>query len=469
MLHDLRKVLPSFAESDRLLKHFMQKQTQSGCARAKTAVTAVLQLKAVLHAAPLLAAALTANGHEPPANPLLQQIVSNLTSPELAELAERIDAVVDEKAAFCKRASHRMLEALFAVKSGVSSFLDVTRTTLDESTMDMHRLVASYSESLGLTDLRLDYTDRRGYHFKLPASQKHIAEANGFIRIASQAKKTVACSTEQLAQLNSRCKDMISQILLSTEAELEKLQDEVRNRLHVIFSVGESIALADMLGSFATYIRQSGSAFARPLMGEGCGLTLKKGRHPLLEAQGDTVVANSVNLQHATHFQLVSGPNMSGKSTYLRQTALAVLLAHIGCHVPAEAATVPVLHRVLTRIGASDSLESNGSTFACEMRETTYVLRNLGKPSLVLVDELGRGTSNRDGSSLAWAIAEALALTPGTFTLFATHYLQLANLRNLYPSHVRNLVLDVEHSQSRLHFTYTVKVNRTTLTARPST
>ena len=130
---------------------------------------------------------------------------------------------------------------------------------------------------------------------------------------------------------------------------------------------------------------------------------------------------------------------------------------------------VPLLRRVFTRIGSTDCLESCTSTFASEMRETTYVLRNLGKPSLVLVDELGRGTSNRDGSSLAWAIAEALALTPGTFTLFATHYLQLANLRNLYPSHVRNLVLDVEHSQSRLHFTYTVKVNRTTLTARPST
>ena len=160
-----------------------------------------------------------------------------------------------------------------------------------------------------------------------------------------------------------------------------------------------------------------------------------------------------------------------------RQTALVVLLAHIGCHVPADAATVPLLRRVFTRIGASDALESQGSTFACEMRETTYVLRNLGEPALVIVDELGRGTSNSDGASLGFAIAEQvgdsprppiamrlvrcyidvnldlmlssrwylvelvaqLALSPKTFTLFATHYLWLANLRNLYPQHVRLL------------------------------
>ena len=97
---------------------------------------------------------------------------------------------------------------------------------------------------------------------------------------------------------------------------------------------------------------------------------------------------------------------MAGKSIYLRQTALVVLMAHIGCHVPAEVATIPMLERVFTRIGASDSIEANGSTFACEMREASYILHHLGKPALVLVDELGRGTSNRDGSSLAWAIAE---------------------------------------------------------------
>lgn len=313
-------------------------------------------------------------------------------------------------------------------------------------------------------------------------------------------------------------------------AQLSKLQDQVRERLHVIFTVGESVALLDMLASFATYAQASGAPYARPLMGDGCGLTLKACRHPILEASGDVcVVANSVNIQHATNFQesaaaiqtksdssthdhprgsatltrnnlrktcrpldatsracpcssscfssccvraapapqLITGPNMSGKSTYLRQTALTVLLAHIGCHVPAEVATVPLLHRVLTRIGMSDSLETNSSTFTCEMRETSYILKSLGRPCLVIVDELGRGTSNREGVSIAWAVAEALLLQPNTFTLFATHYLQLSNLRNLYPEHVRNLVLQVEHDEKRLKFTHTCARVKSSLVSSP--
>ena len=173
----------------------------------------------------------------------------------------------------------------------------------------------------------------------------------------------------------------------------------------------------------------------------------------MLERFGNvTVVPNDVCISHSTNLQIVTGPNMAGKSTYLRQTALIVLMAHVGCHVPAEAATVPLLRRVFTRIQTGDSMQTHGSTFACEMRETTYILRNLGPPALVLVDELGRGTSNRDGASLAWAIAEELARHPHTFTLFATHYLQLANLRNLYPERVRTLVLGVDLADDGLRF-----------------
>ena len=215
--------------------------------------TQVLQLKAVLRTAPLLGAALTSSGHELPQNELLKAIVDNLTSPELTELASHIDTVIDEDASFARKTSQRMLECLFAVRPKVCSFLDVTRQTLGDSTRDMDSLVASYADSLGLTDMKLVYTERRGYHLTLPASQREIVERNGFIRIASHAKRTVACSTEQLAQLNNRCKEMIGQILMSTERELTKLQDSIRQRLHVIFAVGESIALLDTLIAY-TYL-----------------------------------------------------------------------------------------------------------------------------------------------------------------------------------------------------------------------
>ena len=233
---------------------------------------------------------------------------------------ELIGETIEEDATFCKRNSQRMLECIFAVKEKVCSFLDVTRQTLHDSTADMDALVASYTEKLALTDLKLAYTDRRGYHLTLPAGQRSVVEKNGFIRIASNAKRTVACSTEQLAQLSTRCKDMITQILVSTEKVLAKLQDAIRQRLHLIFAVGESVALLDMLRAFTTFVQSSGASYVRPKMGEGAPLVLKQCRHPLLEAQGETSVRpNDVAITHATNLQLVTGPNMAGKSPYLRQ------------------------------------------------------------------------------------------------------------------------------------------------------
>jgi len=195
VLQDVRKVLPAFAESDRVIRHFMQASSQTGCARAKVAISSVLRLKATLRAAPVLAAALTSNDEDPPRNELLERIVANLRTPELAEMEELIGAVIDDQACFSKKTSQRMLECLFAVRSKVCSFLDVQLATLEESYKDMEDLVAQYVEEFGLSELKLNYTDRRGYHLTLPASQREVVEANGFIRIASNAKKTVACST----------------------------------------------------------------------------------------------------------------------------------------------------------------------------------------------------------------------------------------------------------------------------------
>lgn len=390
-LHDVRRVLPHFADSDKLLKHFTVPSKATGCARAKQSINAVLQLKTVLRAAPLLAAALTSNGQDaadpdglgPLQNELLCKICENLSSSDLEELDGLISLVIDEDAMYAKRPAARVLESLFAVRPEVNAFLGVARQTLTASVQEMERLVQGYAEELGVDDMRLVYSDRRGYHCTVPASAKERLEQPGasshrFIRIASQAKKTVACSTDALSQLSLRCKEMIGQLLMHTEKELKGLEEEVRRRLHVAFTVGESVALLDMLQSFATFTQRSGYAYARPKMASGAMLVLKESRHPLLEAIGEgELISNDVVISHSSHFQLITGPNMSGKSTYLRQVALIVLLAHMGCHVPAEAATIPLLQRVFTRIGASDSIEQSGSTFACEMRETTYILRSL--------------------------------------------------------------------------------------------
>lgn len=284
-----------------------------------------------------------------------------------------------------------------------------------------------------------------------------ISSAGQITQLTS--KKTISCTSEPLSQLNTRCMETIGQILVGTEQELRALIQKIQEQVHILFQVCESVAFLDMMASFATFVRMSGDTFVRPRLDESpsASLVLKQARHPILERVAEhSLIANDVYATPAANLLLVTGPNMAGKSTYLRQTALVCLLAHVGCLVPARGANMPLLERIFTRIGSSDNLESCTSTFANEMRESTYILRSLGQPALILVDELGRGTSNRDGASLAWAVAEELLSTPRTFTLFATHYLNLANLKNLYPN-VRCLMLEVEPSQSRLRFMYRVQ------------
>jgi DNA mismatch repair ATPase MutS len=386
-------------------------------------------------------------------------VLQNLRAPELAQLLQWIDEIVEVDAVFDRRSSQRLLQCLFSVKPGVKTTLDLCRQTLGESTQEMERLLQGYHAALSLTELRLNYNGRRGYHFVLPASQRRLAEENGFIQMQTFSKKSISCTTESLSQLNLRCREMIGQILLTTEQEMAGLVEKIQQQVHVLFQVSESVALLDMMVAFGAHVKLAGGDWARPHMDgtASASLVLKQARHPILDRFGEhSLVANDVYATPASNFALITGPNMAGKSTYLRMTALVCLMAHVGCLVPASQANLPLLSRVFTRIASSDCLESCTSTFAGEMRETTYVLRNLGPPALVLVDELGRGTSNRDGASLAWAVAEELLSAPRTFTFFATHYLHLANLKNLYPN-VRTLMMAVEPTASRLRFMYHVQ------------
>lgn len=317
-----------------------------------------------------------------------------------------------------------------------------------------------YRREGSMLQLKLNYSQRRGYHFTLPAADRHLAVEHKFIHIQQMSKKTVGCSTEKLSQINSRCRDVIQKILACTTKLIGELVEDLQKKLHVLFQLSESVALLDMLASFATYVRESGSAFVRPTIGESDELVLKASRHPLLERLGEhSAVPNDVFMTPACNTQLITGPNMAGKSTYLRQVALVCLMAHIGCPVPAEEAEIPLLQRVFTRISTSDSLQAGASSFVSEMREASYILHNLRNDAaaLVLFDELGRGTSNRDGASLAWAIIEYVQQFPRTVTLFASHYLQLANLHQLYPN-IKCLRMSVQPADRRLHFEYKVQM-----------
>jgi len=190
-------------------------------------------------------------------------------------------------------------------------------------------------------------------------------------------------------------------------------------------------------------------------------LHIRGGRHPVVEQALDIpFVANDVELHESRRMLVITGPNMGGKSTYMRQTALIVLLAHLGSFVPAEAATIGPIDRIFTRIGASDDLASGRSTFMVEMTETANILHNATAASLVLMDEIGRGTSTYDGLALAWAAAKHLAQRIRAFTLFATHYFELTALPDTLPGVANVHLKAMEHGQ-RIVFLYQVSEGAT--------
>ena len=214
-----------------------------------------------------------------------------------------------------------------------------------------------------------------------------------------------------------------------------------------------------MLACFAE--RADALDYCRPEFSDTPGLDIRAGRHAVIERlQDNPFIANDIRLDESVRMLLITGPNMGGKSTYMRQAALITLLAHIGSFVPAESAVLGPVDRIFTRVGAVDDISSGKSTFMAEMVETATILNNATDRSLVLIDEIGRGTSTYDGLALAWACAAYLANNVRAFTLFATHYFELTALPEIMDT-VQNAHLDAIKHNNEIIFLYTVKPGAT--------
>ena len=226
----------------------------------------------------------------------------------------------------------------------------------------------------------------------------------------------------------------------------EQLLDQLAPCIPQLQTIAAAISELDVLATFAE--RAATLNFCAPQFSDDAQLVIKQGRHPVVEAQVDTFTPNDTTLNDARRTLLITGPNMGGKSTYMRQVALIALLAHVGCFVPAQEAVLGEIDHIFTRIGASDDLASGRSTFMVEMTEAANILHNATEKSLVLVDEIGRGTSTFDGLALAYAIARHLLEINRSYTLFATHYFELTRLSEEFKQ-LANVHLDaIEHQHS---------------------
>ncbi|EPO0036533.1 DNA mismatch repair protein MutS [Vibrio cholerae] len=377
--------------------------------------------------------------------PELHSVMSELKQPHLTELrthAEPMNELCDLLERAIKENPPVVIRDGGVIADGYSAELDEWRDLANGATEFLERLEAEERDRHGIDTLKVGYNNVHGFYIQVSRGQSHLVPPH-YVR-RQTLKNAERYIIEELKQHEDKVLNSKSRALALEKQLWEELFDLLLPHLEQLQQLAASVAQLDVLQNLAE--RAENLEYCRPTLVQEAGIHIQGGRHPVVErVMNEPFIANPIVLNPQRRMLIITGPNMGGKSTYMRQTALIALMAHIGSYVPAESASIGPLDRIFTRIGASDDLASGRSTFMVEMTETANILHNATRNSLVLMDEIGRGTSTYDGLSLAWASAEWLAKEIGAMTLFATHYFELTELPNVLP-HLANVHLDaVEH------------------------
>ncbi|NOH55982.1 DNA mismatch repair protein MutS [Vibrio coralliilyticus] len=331
------------------------------------------------------------------------------------------------------------------IAEGYNAELDEWRKLADGATEYLEKMEQDERDRHGIDTLKVGYNNVHGFFIQVSRGQSHLVPPH-YVR-RQTLKNAERYIIPELKEHEDKVLNSKSKALALEKQLWEELFDLLMPHLEKLQNLASAISQIDVLQNLAE--RADSLDYCRPVMSQEPGIHIQSGRHPVVEqVMDEPFIANPIELNPQRKMLIITGPNMGGKSTYMRQTALIALMAHIGSYVPAESAQIGSIDRIFTRIGASDDLASGRSTFMVEMTETANILHNATTNSLVLMDEIGRGTSTYDGLSLAWASAEWLAKELGSMTLFATHYFELTELPNQIP-HLANVHLDaVEHGDT---------------------
>ena len=377
---------------------------------------------------------------------LLQELSGNIA--DLSDIYDLIDSHITEEPPMTVTEGG-------LIKDGASEELDQLKDSIRDAKNWIAGLEASEKERTGITHLKVGYNKVFGYYIEISRSNLDMVPED-YIR------KQTLVGAERF--ITPKLKEMEG-IVLNAETKINKLEYDIftdmrksiNERIEEIQSTSRAIAEVDVLCSFAKTASKLG--YVRPEVDSGYEIEIEKGRHPVIEQSGldGMFVSNDTYMNNTDSSMLIiTGPNMAGKSTYMRQTALIVLMAQCGSFVPAERARIGGVDRIFTRIGASDNLSQGQSTFFVEMSELAYILRNAGKRSLIILDEIGRGTSTYDGLSIAWATAEKLCSDRMRIrTMFATHYHEMTVLEEQLDG-VKNLNIDVAEENGRIIFLHKI-------------
>ncbi|OCG33492.1 DNA mismatch repair protein MutS [Gilliamella sp. Fer2-1] len=380
--------------------------------------------------------------------PQLQNLLSCLTSPALITLRAKInqfDRIADILNHAIVDAPPVIIRDGGVIAGGYNAELDELRSLADGATNYLEQLEIRERETLGIDTLKVGFNAVHGYYIQISRGQSHLAPIHYTRR--QTLKNVERYIIPELKEYEDKVLTAKGRALALEKQLYEQLFDLLMPELADMQISADAIAELDVLTNLAE--RALTLNYQTPTLSTNAGIEIKDGRHVVIEQVLQTpFIANSLSLSPSRRMLIITGPNMGGKSTYMRQAALIVLLAYIGSFVPASKATIGPVDRIFTRIGASDDLASGRSTFMVEMTETANIMHNATEQSLVLMDEIGRGTSTYDGLSLAWACAENLANEIKSMTLFATHYFELTQL----PEHLQgvyNIHFDaIEHDNT---------------------
>ncbi|XP_021290564.1 DNA mismatch repair protein MSH4 isoform X3 [Herrania umbratica] len=461
----LSQVLRKFPkETDRVLCHFCFKPKKvtnevlvvENARKSQMLISSIILLKTALDALPLLSKVL-----KDAKSFLLANVYKSICEIEkYADIRKRIGVVIDEDVLHARVPFVARTQQCFAVKAGIDGLLDIARRSFCDTSEAIHNLANKYREEYKMPNLKLPFNSRQGFYFSIPQKDIQGQLPSKFIQVVKHGNN-VHCSTLELASLNVRNKSAAGECYIRTEVCLEALVDAIREDISVLTLLAEVLCLLDMIvNSFAhTISTKPVDRYIRPEFTDDGPLAIDAGRHPILESIHSDFVPNNIFISEASNMVIAMGPNMSGKSTYLQQVCLIVILAQIGCYVPARFATIRVVDRIFTRMGTMDNLESNSSTFMTEMKETAFVMQNVSQRSLIVMDELGRATSSSDGLAIAWSCCEHL-LSLTAYTIFATHMENLSELATIYPN-VKILHFDVDIRNGRLDFKFQLRMAKT--------
>jgi DNA mismatch repair protein MutS len=421
-----REVLGRVQDVERLLG-----RVTLGTAGPRDLVALASSLRALPEARALL---------EDSAAPFLRGHLKDLDPP--GEVVEEIEATIVESPPASSR------EGGF-VRAGVDATVDELRSVSEGGRATIAEIEARERERTGIASLKVRYNRVFGYYIEVSKSNLHLVP-DDYIR-----KQTIAGGeryvTSEIKEYEERVLQADERLLERERAVFEGLRGRVASAGRRIQQCARAAAALDVVACLADVASRWG--YVKPRILEDPALVYAEGRHPVMERLlGEPFVANDLEVGEARpHLYVLTGPNMGGKSTFLRQTALVVLMAQMGSFVPAREAKIGIADRIFTRVGASDQILRGQSTFMVEMQETAYILRHASSRSLILLDEIGRGTATFDGLSIAWAVAEHLARSTTARTLFATHYHELTDLATDVPG-VGNVHVSAKEWKENLVF-----------------